>query len=272
MIFRAIALSLAILVGLGAVLPLVTLQVEAGPRTQKKAKKKGKKFKKYSKRWWRAHRQRMNRQKALNARKRNLRLRQIRLANARKTSDNGVKSGKVSNSMSKTSVAENNGAAMLPTGESAPKGWKRGVASNNELQYRVDDDSGVNIGSAAISVVGPAVSADVDNGVSKTVGGVSTSALRRTVIDRMIKEEGWVVNDYQKEVGGRKVYVVVAQSPGAGGALQSRLFYFTEVDGRIYSVAANAPKDNAPRIEQETEKAINSLRRRSNAAQQAEVK
>jgi hypothetical protein len=50
------------------------------------------------------------------------------------------------------------------------------------------------------------------------------------------------------------------------------LFYFTEVDGRIYSVATNAPKDNSQRIEQESEKAINSLQRKSNGAQQAELK
>ena len=82
----------------------------------------------------------------------------------------------------------------------------------------------------------------------------------------MIREEGWVVNDYQKEIGGKKVYVVVAQSPGAGGAIQSRMFYFTEVDGRIYSVSTNSPNDNAQRLEQESEKVINSLQRKTTNA------
>ncbi len=272
MIFRAIALSLAIMVGLGTILPLVTVNVEAGPRSQKRAKNKGKKYKKYSKKWWRAYRQRVNRQKALNARKRSLRLRQIRLANAIKTSENGnLNQNKVVIS-SKKSVVESNAPSVLPSGESAPKGWKRGASSTSELQYRVDDDNGLNIGSAAISVVGPALGADNDNVRSKTVGGVQTSALRRTVIDRMIKEEGWVVNDYQKEVGGKKVYVVVAKSPGAGGAVQSRLFYFMETDGRIYSVLTNAPDDNSKRIAEEAEKVINSLQRKSNPVQQAELK
>lgn len=273
MIYRSIALSLAILVGLATILPLAALPVEASEQTQKRAKKKGKKYKKYSKKWWRAYRQRVNRQKALNARKRGLRLRQIRLENARKVSENGgANVVKVSNPAKKEMPAGDNMTAVLPSGETAPKGWKRGVSTSNELQFRVDDDNGTNIGSAAISIVGPAVGTDNDNSPNKTVGGVSTSALRRTVIDRMIKEEGWVVNDYQKNVGGKQVFVVVAQSPGAGGTVQSRLFYFTEVDGRIYSVNANAPKDNAARIEQETEKAINSLRRKSNAVQQAELK
>ncbi len=93
----------------------------------------------------------------------------------------------------------------------------------------------------------------------------------RTVIDKMVREEDWVVNDYQKEIGGKKVYVVVAQSPGAGNRVQSRLFYFTEVNGQIYSVATNAPVDNSMKLEQESEKVVNSLQRR-NGTQQAELR
>ncbi len=273
MIYRAIALSLAIVVGLGTILPLATLSVEAGSHNKKRAKQKGKKYKKYSKKWWRAYRQRTNRQKASTARKRSLRLRQIRVANQMNASENGaVNQVKVSATGKKMTTGADDAQVMLPSGEPAPKNWKRAQSSTSETQFRVDDESGSNIGSAAFSVVGTAVVTDGDNAQSKTVGGVSTSALRRTVIDRMIKEEGWVVNDYQKQIGGQKVYVVVAQSPGAGGTVQSRLFYFTEVDGRIYSLATNAPKDNSQRIEQESEKAINSLRRKSNVVQQAELK
>ena len=275
MIYKAIAISLAIVIGLGTIVSLVSTQVEAGShQKQKRAKKKSKKYKKYSKKWWRAYRQRTNRQKSLNARKRNLRLRQIRLANARAASgDSGSTNQKVViKSGGKIMLVADNAPAILPSGEAAPRGWKSSQSSAGELQFRVDDESGSNIGSAAIAVVGPAVSMDNEGSASKTVGGVSTSALRRTVIDRMIREEGWVVNDYQKQVGGKRVYVVVAQSPGASGAVQSRLFYFTEVDGRIYSVATNAPKDNSQRLEQESEKAINSLQRKSNSTQQAELK
>lgn len=261
-----------IFVGMATILPLATIEAEAGPRLQKRAKKKGKRYKKYSKQWWRAYRQQQNRRKNLNARKRGLRLRQIRLANARQMAEGDtVNSSAAVKAGSKMMLAADSSPAVLPSGETAPKGWKRGASSASELQYLVDDESGSTIGSAAISVVGPAVGADSSTAAHKTVGGVSTSALRRTVIDRMIKEEGWVVNDYQKQVGDRKVFVVVAQSPGAGGAVHSRLFYFTEVDGRIYSVATNAPKDNSQRLEQETEKAINSLQRKSNV-QQAELK
>jgi hypothetical protein len=86
----------------------------------------------------------------------------------------------------------------------------------------------------------------------------------------MIRENGWVVNDYQKEIGGKSVYVVVAQSQASSGRVQSRMFYFTEADGRIYSVSTNSSTDSAERIAEESEKVIYSLRPRS--VQQAAVK
>ena len=103
----------------------------------------------------------------------------------------------------------------------------------------------------------------------KTVGGISVESLRRSVIDRMIREEGWVVNDYQKEIGGKRVFVVAAQSPGAGGKVQSRLFYFAEADGRVYSVAVAAPNDGSKRVEQESETVIASMQRRKLPVQEA---
>src|SRR5205814_7663819 len=110
------------------------------------------------------------------------------------------------------------------------------------------------VGSAAITVLGPAGGTAGDAGRNKTVGGVSTTSLRRDVIDKMIKENGWVVNDYQKEISGQPVYVVVAQSLAKGGKVQSRMFYFTEVDGRIYSVATNAAAEQSDRLAEESEK------------------
>lgn len=82
MIFRVIALSLALLIGIGAIIPLTTRYTEAGARKAKNYKKKHKKYKKYSKKWWRAYHDRVRKKRALEARKRILRLRRIRLANA----------------------------------------------------------------------------------------------------------------------------------------------------------------------------------------------
>jgi hypothetical protein len=87
----------------------------------------------------------------------------------------------------------------------------------------------------------------------------------------MIRENGWVVNDYQKEIGGKQVYVVVAQSQVSGGNVQSRMFYFTESNGRIYSVATNSPADSAERVAEETENVIRSLQGQPKRTQQATV-
>ncbi len=267
--FRAIALSLFLLIGLGVVVPFVSDYAEAGAHKTGKHTKKYRKYKKYSKGWWRARFQRQRRNKALAAQRRALRLRQIRLANAKNAAGNGAANQSFMVKAGQKSAAPDSSPALLPSGDAAPKGWKRGANTADELQFRVDDENGAQVGSASISVVGPATGADGGNPRVKTLGGVSTSSLRRTVIDRMIKEEGWVVNDYQKEVGGKKVFVVVAQSPGAGSKVQSRLFYFTEAGGRIYSVSTNAPNDNARRIEQESELVITSLQRRSLSTQEA---
>lgn len=263
---RAIALSLVLLFGVGVVIPLATDFVEAGPKKQRKYAKKKKKIKKYSKRWWRSYRARQKRRKALQARKRKLRLRQIRLAKQRKlAATNNV----VTKNETPQNFKENNTPAVLPTGEIAPKTWKKSQTSQTELQYRVDNEDGSQLGSASISVIGPSMGKDDNNARVKTVGGVPTTSLRRNVIDQMIRENGWVVNDFQKDVNGKKVYVVVAQSEGKGGQVQSRVFYFAEVEGRIYSVSTNAPNESSEKVAEQSERVLNMMVRSRQNPQQA---
>ena len=260
MLIRAIALSLALLIGIGTIIPLATDLAEAGPKKTKKYKKSQKKYKKYSKRWWRQYRANLRKKRAHQARRRALRLRQLRLAKVR-----GTQTVKSQTTAAKVKPADDKAPALLPSGEAAPKGWKSGQTSGSELQFSVDGGNG----SAAISVVGPAMGDTVDTGRNRAVGGVPTTSLRREVINRMVRENGWVVNDFQKEIGGKNVYVVVAQSQGVGGRVNSRMFYFTEVDGRIYSVATSSQAEAAERIAEESEKVIFSLQNRVRPVQQA---
>ena len=264
MVKRAIALSLALLIGIAALVPLATQYAEAGPRKSKKYRKH-KHYKKYSKAWWRQYRARMRRKNEMAAKRRAMRLHQLRTAK-KAQEQKAAPDAKAA----KTSPIEN-AVAMLPSGEPAPRGWKRADAPAGELQFRVDDGKGGQLGSASIAVVGPAMGESVDSARSKMIGGVATASLRRDVINRMINENGWVVNDYQKEIAGKKVYVVVAQSQ-SGARVNSRTFYFTEVDGRIYSVSTNSPTDNAERLADESEKVINSLQSRSHMAPRAALK
>jgi hypothetical protein len=263
MLFRAIALTLALLIGIGTIIPLGTDYAEAGPRTSKKYKKQ-KRYKKYSKRWWRQYRARMKRKRALQARRRAMRLRQLRLARRR---GNGRRVAKPVVVATKQKETVDTSVALLPSGKAAPSGWRRAASSSSEVSFSVDNGNG----SAAISVVGPATGETIDSGRNRTVGGVPTTALRREVINRMVRENGWVVNDYQKSIGGRSVYVVVAQSQN-GSRVQSRMFYFTEADGRIYSVATNSAAEAADRIAEESEKVIFSLQGGPRPVQQAAVR
>ena len=259
MLIRAIALSVALLFGIGVIIPLSTDNAEAGPRKHRHRKH----YKKYSKQWWRQYRARKARRKAIAARARALRLRQLRLAKQAETGGNAKPAVVAAATAAKP--------AVLPSGDKAPNGWKSEQANNSELKFRVDDSAGSQVGSASITVVGPAMAENAMNR-GKAVGGVSTTSLRREVINRMIQENGWVVNDYQKEIGGRQVYVVVAQSQAKNGRMQSRMFYFTEVDGRIYNVATNSPVEQSERLADESEKVINSLQARVRPTQRAALK
>jgi hypothetical protein len=265
MVVRAIALSIALLIGIGTIIPLSTENAEAGPSKTKRYKKKRewKGVKKYSKRWWQLYRAQERRKKQRAQSSRALRLRQIRLARARQLRE-------ASEGQKTAPTAKK--AAVLPTGDPAPKSWTPAESSNTEVKFRVAGASGSEVGSASISVVGPATGETVADGRNRSVGGVPTASLRREVINRMIKENGWVVNDYQKEVAGKSVYVVVAQSQDQSGRVQSRLFYFTEAGGRIYSVAANSGTDAAERLAEESEKVIESIQSRPRAPQQAAVR
>lgn len=258
MLIRAIALSLALLLGVGSIIPFMTDTTEAGPRHRQTKKKK---LKKYSKAWWRWYHKQQRKKRALMARKRALRARQILLARQKAQKTDQAKTAKVLDKTGEVrdrTVAKE--GAVLPSGKKAPNTFKQSEVTNSEQQFRVSDENGSQLGTASLSVVGKAMGEDADVGRNKMVGGVPTGSLRRSVIDKMMREDGWIVNDYQKDINGKKVYVVVAQT-SVKGAVQSRLFYFTEVDGKIYSLSTNSPSDAQERIAQESEKVIQSLQR-----------
>jgi hypothetical protein len=255
---RAIALCLGLLLAIGAIIPLATNDAEAAHRRHRHHRHH---YKKYSKAWWRQYRRNQARRKAVAARKRALRLKQLRLEKA--AADAKAKGQDPQVAVHKADPKQKASSPQtLPSGDPAPAGWTPAQSTPAEVQFRVDNSSGAQVGAAAISVVGPSTGDPSAPGRSKTVGGVATSSLRRDVIDRMIKENGWVVNDYKKEIGGQDVYVVEAQSTAKNGQTQQRMFYFTEVEGKIYSVSTIAPVNESERLAEESEKVINSLKAR----------
>jgi hypothetical protein len=93
----------------------------------------------------------------------------------------------------------------------------------------------------------------------KMVGGASFTELRRSVIDRMISAGGWVVNDRQREISGRRVFEVIAQTPASNGKPdQVWNFYFAEVDGKVYALTTRTAGSN-DKVAADAEKFISAL-------------
>ena len=101
------------------------------------------------------------------------------------------------------------------------------------------------------------------------LSGVSFSDLRRIAIDKMISTGGWVINDYQREVNGARIFVVTAQTPSDGRSPEKAWhFYFAEVDGKIYSLTLNTPLESSGNLAAEGEKFISSLSLKANSTPQ----
>src|SRR5436190_4789267 len=95
---------------------------------------------------------------------------------------------------------------------------------------------------------------------SRMLAGTSVADLRRIVIDKMVVSGGWVTNDYVREVNGTRVFVVTARTPRDSKSPEKAwTFYFTEADGRIYSLTTDAPVEAAERMSTEADRFINKL-------------
>jgi hypothetical protein len=164
-----------------------------------------------------------------------------------------------SKAMPRTSVAS--AATALPSGWSSTSANRAG-----EMRFNVRAADGRVRSSAVWSRVNLQSAAPAaPDSRSKTFGGVPVTLLRRTVINRMVAEGGWVTNDVQRQFGERRVFVVTAQSMAANGERRAWTFYFTESDGQVYSLATNAPAEFADSLATESEQAIVALGSRRDA-------
>jgi hypothetical protein len=154
--------------------------------------------------------------------------------------------------------------SQLPFDFAAPHTWTPArKARSGAAVFAVTTPDGRSAGTAVVAPVAlsPAeVAAAPATGKAKAVGGLSLTALRRKVIDRMVAEGGWVTNDFVQEIHGRRVFVVLAQTGAPGAPTQTWAFYFTEVDGRVYSLATNAPVEYAVPVGAGVEQFLASLR------------
>jgi hypothetical protein len=156
------------------------------------------------------------------------------------------------------------GAAPATLTTNLPIGWNGEPTGNNtEMKFRTGTVSGSVPGEAALTVVAqsrPNPGYLTQREERRMLAGTAVADLRRIVIDKMITAGGWVINDYQRDMAGYRVFVVTAQTPGdARSPEKSWNFYFTELNGRIYSLTTNTPRQFSDRMAADAEKFIGTL-------------
>jgi hypothetical protein len=275
---RVITLTLLVLVTVAGALPVTESLAKWSRRS---AVSQRKRYRKHSRAWWRRHRALMRVRRARAAERRRLaaaagnppaqKVTALLTFNANASAPPAPAPGSnPSNPAAPATLASTPARAaaparssLLPFDFATPHNWTAGrKLRSGAAVFTVASPDGRAAGTAVVAPV--SLSSAELAGVSvgpktKTVGGTPVAALRRTVIDRMVAEGGWVTNDFVQEMRGRKVFVVQAQTGAPGAPTQSLSFYFTEIDGRLYSLATTTPFEFAAPIAVGSEQFMASL-------------
>lgn len=273
---RVLTLSVLILALVAGGLP-VTISLAGWSRASvSSTRKKNRKYRRRSRAWWRRYRLRQRARRERVMRRRQLREAAWRTANPglpaparlqpvgfRSVGPNlaGARASDPRAASPKLAAAR---PAGLPFEYSLPHNWVSPRRTGaGETTFTVQTPDGRPSGSAVVAPVALSA-ADLASAPtsprSKSVGGLPVAALRRTVIDRMVAAGGWVTNDFVREMNGRRVFVVTAQTGAPGSPARSLTFYFTEVEGRVYSLATTSPVEFAEPVAAGLEQFVASLR------------
>jgi hypothetical protein len=247
---RTITLSLLMLVTVLSMLPFDQSTAHGIRQSSVSQGRQRSHYRRHSRAWWRRYRARMRRRRAAA-----LAHRRARLA------------PKIPQPIAA-------GAPSVTLTTNLPMGWNGETTGNNtEMRFRTGTVSGSVPGEAALAVVAqsrPTPGYLTQREERRMLAGTAVTDLRRIVIDKMITAGGWVVNDYQRDMDGYRVFVVTAQTPSdARSPEKSWNFYFTELNGRIYSLTTNTPRQYSDRMAADAEKFIGSLHTGSNSSAQS---
>ena len=244
--FRTVTLTLLMLISVGVMLPFASSTAHGIRQSSvSKSNHHHRRYRRHSRAWWRRHRARLRMRRA------------AAMAHRRAPLGPTLR-------LSTNNVAP---AATLPK---LPAGWKKPVIANNgevkfKSQVTAPAPSQATLSVVARSRPNPAYLTQREE--RSMLAGVSFSDLRRTVIEKMINAGGWVINDYQRQVNGARVFVVIAQTPGEGRSPEKAWnFYFAEIDGKIYSLSLNTPVQYSDRLAAEGERFLSTLREKAKAA------
>ena len=241
---RTFTLSLLMLVSVVVMLPFASSTAH-GLR-QSSASQQQRRYRRHSRAWWRRHRARLR----------------MRRAAALAHRSSPLSSGLVNSTVPEATLS-------LPK---LPAGWNNTTLANGgELKFRTEGSATIP-GQGTLAVVArsrPNPAFLTQREQRTMLSGMSFSDLRRIAIDKMITSGGWVINDYERQVNGARVFVVVAQTPSDGRSPEKAWnFYFAEVDGKIYSLTLNTPLEFSNKLTVEGEKFISSLTMKANSSAQ----
>jgi len=235
------------------------------------AKRQRKRYRRHTRAWWRRRRAQLRRQRA--RREAHERRRDEAAQLLRRSHGVSLVAPRAVNSSSPATLIApiHSAPAAVRVALPVPNSWSvvAGMSRlSGETRFNVTADDGRVSGTALWSRV--AAMPDQTSVLSprtKLLAGVPTTSLRRIVIDRMIAAGGWVVNDTERQLGGRSVFVVFAQSTGADGARRNLAFYFTELDGQIFSLATTATANFADQLAAQSEQFVAAVHERRHSAQ-----
>lgn len=259
-VLRSVALSFVMLFSLAALLPLVISSAHNDREVAVSKKKKS--VRRHSRAWWRRYRARQRRRRAALERRRALAgLRQIRTDRQAP-----LDAASASNPLSAMVWLDGNDAqSRQSTPVISTEHSSRPTPMTVDAGVRLNTPDGRTVGQVAVTVVANAAASGALGSPARerrALSGVPFASLRRTVIDRMLAAGGWVVNDFERQINGRRVYIVLAQTAAPADRRtpqQSWAFYFTEVDGRIYNIVSNAPVEFTDRMAVEAERVLATL-------------
>ena len=237
---RTITLSLLMLVSVVVMLPFASSTAHGLRQGSAQPERR---LRRHSRAWWRRHRAR-------------LRLRRAAVMAHRSSPLGAV----LPNSTTPDA------ALALPK---LPAGWNNATLANGgELKFRTEASATIP-GQGTLAVVArsrPNPSYLTQREQRTMLSGVSFSDLRRIAIDKMINAGGWVINDYERQVNGARVFVVIAQTPSDGRSPEKAWnFYFAELDGKIYSLTLNTPLEFSDKLTVEGENFLSSLAAKASA-------
>jgi hypothetical protein len=255
---RRLALSLGLLISIVVLLPFA---ISTAHNLRSQLTVRSHHFHHHSRAWWRRHRALLRRRQAAIARRRALQAasRNSVMPTQARSADNHVA---LASALSLPESVYRDGAFMIPV----PNNWSASSTNQTGSSFRIEPPNGAPEAQATLAVLALAPSANavqpLPSEQRKMLGGVAFTDLRRTVIDKMVNAGGWVVNDRQREIGGHRVFEVIAQTPANSDTKSDQVwnFYFTEIDGRVYSLTTRSASGATEKVAADAERFISTFR------------